>query len=101
MTEDEYPLITGYFGETPGDLAHWNVLAAGDLTNREFARFADIKQHVSRLFDELRGFGDVDLKGDFHGGELLPCADGPCVQVQFAVDEARRGQIVGRCQNVL
>jgi hypothetical protein len=40
------------------------------------------------LFDELRGFGDVDLKGNFHVCESLPCAGEPRVQVQFAIDEA-------------
>jgi hypothetical protein len=53
------------------------------------------------LFDELRGFGDVDLKGNFHGGESLTCPSEPHMQGQFAVDEAGRGQIVGRWQNIL
>ena len=67
VAKDKNMLVVWQLGQPAGNLRHGNVDAAGDLTDGDFVRLADVQNDFSGLFGQLGGFSYINLQGWFHG----------------------------------
>ena len=66
MAKDQNMPVGREIGQTPGDLPHGDVQAAGNMAIGVLIRLAHVQQHRARQLGQAGGFNDVYFQRNFH-----------------------------------